>query len=167
MVKFHQLPIRFLYRYNETFKQWLFQYKGLLDYELRSIFMEPFIYLLNHQFAHHLFIPAPSANEHITQRGFNHLESMLDYFHFPWLNLIQKSTPFKQSDLSEEERRHIYAKLLVKDGERVRGRHVVLFDDVFSTGSTLMAMHDLLLPYQPKSMTGLILAENPKNSFWK
>jgi adenine/guanine phosphoribosyltransferase-like PRPP-binding protein len=40
-------------------------------------------------------------------------------------------------------------------------------DDVFTSGSTLLAMRDLILPYQPQVVKGLVIAKNQKNSFWK
>jgi hypothetical protein len=35
-----------------------------------------------------------------------------------------------------------------------------------TTGSTLLAMSELIKPFKPKSIEALVIAKNPKNSFW-
>ncbi len=164
---FQHLNIWFLFDYDSTIRQWLFQYKGLYDLELQSVFLERFIYWIRLQFASYVFIPAPSSSEDDALRGFSHLPAMLDYFKLPWLPLIRKKSNFKQSELSLEERKQVKSKLEITNGPLVKNRRIVLLDDVFTSGSTLLAMHDLILPYQPQVVKGLVIAKNQKNSFWK
>jgi adenine/guanine phosphoribosyltransferase-like PRPP-binding protein len=61
----------------------------------------------------------------------------------------------------------VKSKLEITKGYLVRHRRIVLVDDVFTSGSTLLAMRDLILPYQPQVVKGLVIAKNQKNSFWK
>ena len=167
MLLFHHLNIWFLFDYDSTIRQWLFQYKGLYDVELQSVFLERFIHLIKLKFPSYLFIPAPSSSEDDALRGFAHLPAMLDYFKLPWLPLMHKKSNFKQSELSLEERQQVKSKLEITKGYLVRHRRIVLVDDVFTSGSTLLAMRDLILPYQPQVVKGLVIAKNQKNSFWK
>ena len=49
-----------------------------------------------------------------------------------------------------DERQNVIDKLEVVKGERVRGKKILLVDDLFTTGATVKAMIKLLKPYNPK-----------------
>jgi competence protein ComFC len=164
--RFNGLNIWFLFDYESTMRQRLVQYKGLNDFELRSIFLERMIHWIRWKYKGHIFVPAPSSLEDDLQRGFSHLTAILDYFNLPSMPLVQKQYHFKQASLSKEERSQVHQKLKVIDGNRLYHKRVVLFDDVMTTGSTLLAMSELIKPFKPKSIEALVIAKNPKNSFW-
>jgi competence protein ComFC len=164
--RLHGLKIWFLYDYESTMRQRLFQFKGLYDFELRSIFLERMIDFIRWKYKNCVFVPAPSSVEDDQKRGFPHLCAMLDYFKIPYETLIQKQHHFKQANLSKEERNKVGQKLCIIDGHRLYQKRIVLFDDVFTTGSTLLAMQHLIKPFKPKSIEAFVLAKNPKNSFW-
>lgn len=161
------LKVWFLYEYEPIIRQRLIQYKELNDIELQSIFLERMIVWIRQKFSHRIFIPAPSSQEDNRRRGFSHLETMLNYFELRNYPHIQKKFHFKQSELSQEDRFGIQQKLVIMNGNLLTHQHVVLFDDVMTTGSTLSAMAELIQPFHPRSLEALVIAKNPKNSFWK
>ena len=75
------------------------------------------------------------------------------------LSIIKKKIDFKQSDLDLLERKNIRNKLEIIDGDKITGKHIVLVDDVCTSGSTMRAMIELIRPYKPKSIKFLLICQ--------
>ncbi|MDR1697995.1 MAG: hypothetical protein LBR37_03745 [Erysipelotrichaceae bacterium] len=151
--------ITFLYEYSAFFREILFRYKGCGDLELAPIFLDYYANYIQYRFRNWLFILAPSSKERISARGFSHLEEILKPYHLNTFSGITKKQDFKQSDLSLEARQNILSKLEIIDGSKLSGKNAMIFDDVYTTGATIRAMIDLILPYQPRKIQVLVLAK--------
>ncbi|RJQ13817.1 ComF family protein [Candidatus Parcubacteria bacterium] len=111
-----------------------------------------------------IIVPVPLYPKKLNERGFNQAEllakdisSSLD---LPMENVLQKikSTP-SQTELSSKER-----KLNPKDAflcfapERIRGKNIILVDDVFTTGATLEECAKTLKQYGVKIIGAVVFA---------
>ena len=93
-------------------------------------------------------VPVPLAPVRERERGFNQAQLIADalavHWHIPvWSHLLQRKRATKtQTRLTPGERSaNVHRAFSVCDGmsESVRGRHLVLVDDVITTGATLNA----------------------------
>ena len=77
----------------------------------------------------------------------------------PFLRLITKKVAFKQSDLNYALRQKVKDKLVINNGNKVKGKNILIVDDIKTTGATIMAMINLIKPYNPRKIAILTLAE--------
>ena len=68
----------------------------------------------------------------------------------------------KQSKLNKEERKNIVNVFAINDASYIRGKKVLIIDDVYTTGSSLHAAIKLLEKYHPKVIKALFLSKNVK-----
>ena len=99
-----------------------------------------------------LLIPVPLHRTRKRERGYNQslllAEAISHSTEILLLDdlLLRTRATRPQTDLSSEDRReNVKGAFRVKGGERIRGKRVVLVDDVFTTGSTLEAGTEALL----------------------
>jgi len=100
-------------------------------------------------------IPLPLSRLRVIRRGFNQslriLESALRYdkkklFHLEAHNLVKIRETKKQALLSRVEREKSQRGVFkVRKPERLKGRTIILFDDIVTTGSTLTEARKVLL----------------------
>lgn len=147
-----------LYEYDETFKTILYDLKALGDIVLAPLFLERHLPALRLKYHGYILIPAPSNEEDDKVRGFNHVVEIFKSLNLEMLPLIKKSEVFKQSDLHYNERQEVGKKLEIKEGERVRGKKILIVDDLKTSGATLRAIYGLLKPYNPKVIKALTIA---------
>lgn len=147
-----------LYAYNDFFRNLLYLFKGCADYELKEVFLSRFKAELKIRFASYAIIPAPSNEKEDRERGFNHVVEIANCLNLPILPLIYKNKPFKQSERSLRERAEAVNDLSIRNGNRVEGKKVLLFDDVLTTGETMKAMIGLVRPFHPKKIGFLAIA---------
>lgn len=148
-----------LYLYNEHLKTNLYRLKGLGDIELAPVFIERFVSLLKVKYFNHVLVSAPSAIESETERGYNHVEKLFSSLNRPFLVLFRKKFDFKQSDLNYAARQNVIHKIEVINGERVKNKHILIVDDLHTTGATIRAMISLIRPFKPKSIKVLTIAK--------
>lgn len=151
------LKILSLYRHDYPTSQWLYQYKTLKDYELRKVFLTPFESLLRIVTFTHRIIPLPSTEKKIKERGFDHLAEILKEARIPFLNAFVKTDGPDQKDLDCEERKKVGNRIKLAKKENIKGKRIILFDDVVTTCSSLLAARDLIMKEEPKSVKALVL----------
>lgn len=159
-----KVKILFIYNYDETTKKYIFQLKGCFDIALHDIFLERYKQELKLRYKGYVIVPIPSTKSSDIERGFNHVIKIFEGLELPIIKCIEKKEDFKQSDLKKEEREKIKDKFIIKDGERLRNKKIVIVDDIYTTGSSFHAAVELLQPYNPKVIKGCILCKNCRNS---
>ena len=132
-----------LYYYTEKVQEILYQFKGCNDYELKTVFLEYYKEYLNFKFKNYIMIPAPSYSKNDEERGFNHVEEIFSVLKLKMMKCIHKIKQIKQADLTTKEREQIGSVLEI-DNVDLRGKKILLVDDVFTTGSTIRAMIKLV-----------------------
>lgn len=157
-IDFHHHPLRILYNYNEFFRSLLYQYKGMYDFALRDVFFSSISPQFYQVIRDRLIVVAPSWEEDNKQRGFAPMKSIAETISSQVFDGIYKKEKYKQSDLPFEERKKVASKLGIRNGEQLTGKDVLILDDVFTSGSTLEAILNLVLEYKPKSIELLVIA---------
>ncbi len=151
----------YIYEYDETIKDLLYKFKGCYDYELKDVFLSRFKWYLRFKYFGYNLVCAPSSEEKNQERGFNHVIEMYRCLKLKYIDCIKKKYDFKQSDLSKEERMHVKDKFEIVDGSKIQGKRILIVDDIFTTGSTIRAMIDLIKPYHPRKIKVLVMAKVP------
>ncbi|MGM9874207.1 MAG: ComF family protein [Bacilli bacterium] len=159
--KFENIQCLSIYEYDDFIKELLFQFKGCYDICLKDVFLINYRSYLNFLFSNYILICAPSSKEDDLDRGFNHVQEMFKVMKNKQINIIFKDIIKRQVDVSKEERKNIYKYLRIENGEMLTNKNVLIVDDVFTTGSTVKAMINLIKPYSPKKIKVLVMAKTP------
>lgn len=127
--------------------------------------------LLEQYFAHHArpctIIPLPLSAKRQRERGYNQVERVLTATDLPphckiaTNILIRTKHTRPQTTLTKEERLTNMVGAFsasVHSLEVVRGQHIIILDDVITTGATLKEARAALAPLSPASITLLALA---------
>ena len=90
-----------------------------------------------------LIIPVPASLGSVTQRGFNQTERLARHIarhlKLPMngnLLLRVKETPAQRELTREEREKNLLCAFKVSDPQRIKGKKILLVDDVYTTGST-------------------------------
>lgn len=148
----------YIYDYDEEVQKNLYQFKGCFDIELSNIFLEYFVPYLRFKYFGYVVVPAPSSNEADNERGFNHVIEIFKSLKLPIERCIYKTENIKQSSLSAEERKNVKNILKIHD-VNLRNKKVLIVDDVFTTGSTVRAMINLIQSKRPKTIKVLVMSK--------
>lgn len=148
----------YIYNYDEQIQNVLYQFKGCFDYELSGVFLDYFRHYLHLKYLGYVLVPAPSSKEADEERGFNHVIEMFKCLKLPINPCIHKTTNIKQSDLSAKEREQIKDYLVIDDVD-FSNKKVLIVDDVFTTGSTIRAMINLVESKKPKRIKVLVMSK--------
>lgn len=116
-------------------------------------------------FSDFIIVPVPLAKKRLKWRGFNQSEELAkylgQYFKIPCHNdvLIKTQDTLVQADLEERERKeNIKNAFLHKNPEKVKGKKILLVDDVYTTGSTMDEVGRILKNAGTKEITGIVIA---------
>ena len=150
----------YVYEYDDVIRKLLFQLKGCYDIELGEVFLERFKFELRLKYHDYILVPLPSNPNDDEERGFNHVIEIFKALSLPFSRCIYKKINFKQSDLAYKERIKIKDKLGIVNGEELKGKLVLIVDDVITSGSSIKGAISLIKPYAPKKIKVLVLARN-------
>ena len=145
--KINDLKVHALYEYNTFISSVIIQYKECMDEALFDCFIQDQMQLLKLKYRNCTFIIAPSSNEKIKQRGFNHVYKVFEKLNIEMIDAFIKVDNTKQMLLRKNERAEIGSKIILKDNLDLKGKKLILIDDVCTTGSTLLAMKSQLKNY--------------------
>lgn len=114
----------------------------------------------------HFIIPIPLSRKRLRERGYNQVLKVLESADTPahkitiLQNVLRRKRHTRpQTDLSRAARLHNLDNAFeVIDGEKICNKHILIVDDVTTTGATLMAAKAALKPYNPASITLFALA---------
>lgn len=126
-----------LYEYNDFLKEFIGRFKFRGDYVLAKVFKSDINKVIK-ELNYELLVPVPLSEERLYERGFNQSEALImEAGHTPTFVLKRTHTE-KQSKKSRGERIHLEDIFrFVEEGDVV-GKRVLLIDDIYTTGSTLM-----------------------------
>ncbi len=157
-ISFYNHPLHILYYYNDFFKTVLFQYKGLYDYALKDAFLCLFQDELIRKYNDYEIVVAPSSVEDNEIRGFAPIQSIAQCIFSHVFTGLYKKEKYKQSDLRYEERKTVKNKIGINNGDMLKGKKVLILDDVMTSGSTLLTCLSLVLQQEPYLVELLVLS---------
>ena len=154
---FEGISIESFMVYGPIVKSRIHQYKALGDIELGKTFLHQHLDYLSVKYRGFTFLPAPSYQDHIVQRGFHHLDEILLPISLPRVHVFFKNKPYRQAEqdllvrheISDVIQRHVGISL---------PRKLLLFDDVMTTGETMRSMIKLLPVDQKFNLKIIVLA---------
>lgn len=156
--KIGDISAYYIYDYDDEIKKNLYQFKGCFDIELANTFLEYIRFYLKVKYFGYLLVIAPSTNESDETRGFNHVEKMFECLNLPIKKCIHKTEDFKQSDLPFEERKSVKNKLTIDD-VNFHKKKVLIVDDVYTSGSTVRAIINLVKSKNPIKIKVLVMSK--------
>lgn len=113
-----------------------------------------------------LLLPIPLSRKRERQRGYNQVLEVAKRslsgttgIELDTNTLFRSRDTAPQTSLSRKDRlTNIVNAFQIYSGKNIVGRHVIILDDVATTGATLKAARQALTPHQPASITLLALA---------
>lgn len=151
-------PLHILYGYNDFFKSLLYQYKGLYDHALKDVFLCLFLDELKQKYSQSIIVVSPSSQEDNQVRGFAPMEEIAKTIGNHIFTGLYKKENYKQSSMTYEKRQQVSKKIGIKHGEMLKGKKVVIIDDVVTSSQTLRTCLYLVLKYEPESVEFLVLS---------
>lgn len=153
------VPAVAVYNYDSTIRTYLYQFKGCFDYELYPVFLYRYANYLHFLYHDYIIIPAPSYIGDDEKRGFNHVEMIYSVLRLKIVKLFTKTEHHKQTDCTKEERTEIYKYLKVNEGIDISNKKVLIVDDVYTTGSTMKTMVNLVKKFNPLKIKIIVLSK--------
>lgn len=151
----------YLYEYDDYVKEKLYQLKGCYDYELSPAFLDYFRRILHLKYRGFTLIPAPSSKSADEKRGFNHVVEIFRTLELPMLCCVHKIADVKQADLTFKQRQQIGKHLVIEDVD-LKGKKILIVDDVLTTGATIKAMIELVKSKNPKKIEVFTMSKKMK-----
>ena len=150
-----------IYEYSDVIKELIFKYKGCYDYELKDVFLYRYINYLRIMYRGYHVVPVPSYYIDDEKRGFNHVVEIYKSLKLEMLPVIKKIKAHKQSDMSYKKRFEV-KKIFEIDDIDLKGKKLLLVDDIFTTGSSIRSCIDLLKKKGAKKIEVLVIAKTKK-----
>ncbi|MDN6626102.1 MAG: ComF family protein [Pisciglobus halotolerans] len=138
-----------LFRYEGMVKEMIEAYKFKGDYRLNKLFARPLHeQLCNPRYKKKLIVPIPISKKSFQLREFNQVTGLLEAAGILYEEvLLNKGIAEKQSKKNRQERLATIQPFAVSQEkkEMIKGRQLVLVDDVYTTGRTLFHAADCLI----------------------
>lgn len=144
-----------LFHYNEAMKDFLHRYKFLHDVLLAHVFNRTLHEQLKND--QRMIVPIPMNSENLKIRTFSHIEELLKAANLPYENHLIKLSSEIQSKKSREERLQTAQLFDVIDKTKVKGKPIVLIDDIYTTGTTVQHATNVLIKAGAKEVQALTL----------
>ena len=143
-----------IYEYSDYDKSKIYEYKGCGDFELANVFVGPFLNELKSLYRNYEIVLVPSHKEE------NHVYYMFNCLGLKMHDIFYKSEKHKQSDQKYKDRKEVYKFIHLKDKSvDLKGKKILLVDDVCTTGSTLKACIKMLKEMNPERIEVLVVAK--------
>ena len=148
-----------LYKYDELVQSYLYQIKGCYDIELSPIFLSRYYRELSIYFSGYTIVPVPSWKDDDEIREFNHVEEIYKCLKLPFKKCLYKCEKYKQSDQNKDGRKQISNIIKMSHTEDLTKIHILLVDDVYTTGNTIRTCINLLKNAGAKKIKVLLIAK--------
>lgn len=158
-VQLQGLRIHVLYRYDAFMESLLFQFKEGRDVALAPVLFDlwrPFL----EKHRHRSWVLMPSSGQKNAERGFFSLREILKQSGQVLYEPLYKSTVFKQSLRSKNERIQGMREIEQKQEYPLLTGNLLLIDDVCTTGATLQRAYQLLRPHS-NTIEAVVLCAHP------
>jgi competence protein ComFC len=132
-----------LYTYTNFTKEVIARYKFRGDYVLAEVFTADFLKALQ-DFQYDYIVPIPLSEERLYERGFNQAEAVIRAAGLVPVHVLTRAHTEKQSKKSRHERIHLEQVFNVESDLDLRGKTIMIVDDIYTTGSTLRHAAKLL-----------------------
>lgn len=126
-------------------------------------------FLCNWRKEQKVFIPVPLSKNRLNARGFNQAEllgrtfaAIAEGVYSPVLNRIRDTRPQAECD-AEERLKNLNSAFELADGlkkECFSGKHLVIIDDVATTGTTISKCYEKLQNLNPASICALVVTHS-------
>lgn len=127
-----------LFYYDDALKSWLQRYKFIGDTRFAEI-MSPAIKAQVKKYPEAIIVPIPVSELSYARRGFNQCEELLRVADVPYKNWLENiSIEKKQSEKNRQERLQMAQPFHIHPSFEIHTPVIFLFDDVYTTGRTLM-----------------------------
>lgn len=148
---------RSLYSYDHFTKEVIARFKFRGDYVLAGIFAPEFRKALK-AFQYDYLVPIPLSEERLYERGFNQAEAIIMTAGFEPTTLLSRIHTEKQSKKSRHERIHLDQVFKIETDLDLRGKTILIVDDIYTTGSTIRHAARLLKENGAAGVYSLTLA---------
>ncbi|MEH7887032.1 ComF family protein [Bacillus sp. JJ1609] len=146
-----------LFSYDNFTKEVIARFKFRGDYVLAGVFSSGFRKALQ-AFQYDYIVSIPLSEERLYERGFNQAEAIIRTAGFEPIQLLTRIHTEKQSKKSRHERIHLEQVFKVETDLDLRGKTILLVDDIYTTGSTLRHAAKLLKENGAAKVFSLTLA---------
>ncbi len=160
---FHNYELLSIYEYKDLIKEKLFTFKGCFDYELYSTFLYQYSFELNLKYQGYYVVFIPSNKKDDLKRGFNHVREMFSFLKLKELDLLEKSKMNKQAKNTYKERKKSEKSLVLKQKINLKGKKILIVDDVITTGTTILSAINLINELKPKKIKILTMSKTEFN----
>lgn len=149
-----------IYIYNEAFKEWITDYKYRLDVRQAQVMVEV-LNLIYQQYNNYLWTLLPSSPKNYKKRGFNPMEYLLECADIPFIKIFDYvGDNLSQAQKTKRERMQLKQPFALKNHTDIKGKEILIIDDVYTTGSTLINAKVAILKAGAKSCKSITLARD-------
>ena len=159
-IKVDGVKIKFLSLYDGLLKNMLLSYKESNDFELRDSILYFFLPYIKLYSLNYIFVPIPSSKENNSKRGFNHLVEILKVHKLKYVDALENVSTKNQKELAANKRMNNKNIVINKNAYQLQDKKIILFDDVYTTGSTFISSVNTIKKISPKKIKGLIIMKN-------
>ncbi len=148
IIKRLDLEIHSIYTYEDFARDQLLKFKDHKDKWLSELFLKPHLTCFYVNFFRCVIVYVPSSKDKTKERGYTPNKLILKTQILRVIDdVFEKKIHHKQSEMNRSQRHKIKDVIILKDPEAIKHKHVLLFDDLCTTGHSLKACYDLLKPY--------------------
>jgi len=123
------------------------------------VFLARYTTFLKFLYHNYIVVPVPSSKIDDQKRGFNHVVEMFKPLGLTMVSALEKTKNEKQSSKTKRNRLNIDNVLVGKNLEKLKGKNVLIVDDIYTTGATMYKAISIIKKAFPKQIKVLVMAK--------